>query len=332
MLVTSRAATRHLTSFTARPRAILGDVLSRSSLIACALIVPLGWFASLSPSLGSSRASGENRIVHIADAGGDAILVVPETCAAGRCDLLVVSHRWGGKPEHALDRNGHPTYSAFLERFTNAGFALLLSNDGGLETWGNAAALENASRVWAKARALYSFGNTFTMGFSMGGLPATLLGLTGRLPVIGTVTVAAQLSLFDAYSSPNLPARSQSVARAYGFQPRVEMSAPALNHDPVGGLKLITASRSIRPDPPWRPIPTLAVASRADATVDFTSNSAAFVALLSRLELRTRLYEVTGGHLGADHFAPRVADAAIAFLKALSAHPRRATPIATRKP
>ena len=59
------------------------------------------------------------------------------------------------------------------------------------------------------------------------------------------------------------------------------------------------------------------MASRADATVDFTANSAAFVALLSTLESQTRLLEISGSHLGAAHFAPLVADTAIRFLKGL---------------
>ena len=257
------------------------------------------------------------------DAGGDAILVIPAACAAGGCPLVVVSHRWGGTPEHALDRVGHPAYSAFLERFTDAGFALLLSKDGGLETWGNAAALANVLSVWFKARAFYNFGDTFTLGFSMGGLPASLLGLTGRLPVRGTVAVAAQLSLLDAYTSPGWPARSLSVARAYKLDPNVipnnaALAAVSFGHDPVGDLKLITTSSpTIRANPAWRRVPTLVVASRTDATVDFTANSAAFVALLSTLEPQTRLLEVSGGHLGAAHFAPLVADAAIRFLKGL---------------
>ena len=260
------------------------------------------------------------------DAGGDAILIIPEACAAGGCPLVVVSHRWGGTPEHALDRVGHPAYSAFLKRFTHAGFALLLSMDGGLETWGNTAALKNVLSVWLKARAFYNFGDTFTLGFSMGGLPASLLGLTGRLPVRGTVTVAAQLSLLDAYTSPTWPARSLSVARAYKLDPNAipnnaALAAVSFGHDPVGDLSLITApSRTIRPDPAWRRVPTLVVASRTDATVDFSANSAAFVALLSKLEPQTRLLEVSGGHLGAAHFAPLVADTAIHFLKGLGAH------------
>lgn len=318
----------------AQPRRddILGHVSRPWSLTACALIVLLALLVALTPGISLSTAqSTATRTVRVLDAGGDAILVMPEACAAGGCPLVVVSHRWGGTPEHALDRVGHPAYSAFLKRFTDAGFALLLSRDGGLETWGNTAALANASSVWTKARALYTFGDTFTLGFSMGGLPASLLGLTGRLPVRGTVTVAAQLSLLDAYTSPTLPARSLSVARAYKLDHHVGPNNAALaavffGHDPVGDLRLITTARTIRPNPAWRRVPTLVVASRTDATVDFTANSAAFVALLSKLEPQTRLLEVSGGHLGADHFAPLVADTAITFFKGLGTHPGQPEP------
>ena len=302
------------------------------SLTVCAPIVFFALLVALTPDVGLSTAQSiATRTVRVPDAGGDAILVIPAACAAGGCPLVVVSHRWGGTPEHALDRVGHLTYSAFLGRFTDAGFALLLSRDGGLETWGSTAALENTSSVWFKARTLYAFGDTFTLGFSMGGLPASLLGMTGRLPVRGTVAVAAQLSLLDAYTSPGLPSRSLSVARAYKLDPNARPNSAALaavsfGHDPVGDLRFITTSPTIRPNPAWRRVPTLVVASRTDATVDFTANAAAFVALLSTLEPQTRLLEVFGGHLGAAHFAPHVADTAIAFLKGLGTHSSQPEP------
>lgn len=256
----------------------------------------------LVPALASDGVEAP-RVLTVPDPAGDAILVVPARCEREACPMLVVSHRFQGAPEHGVNFVGNPTYARFLDRFQRAGYALLLSADGGPETWGNEAALGNASRVWDAASRLFDFtGETFTLGVSMGGLPATLLGLYERIPVLGTILVAAVADLGDAASrNPTLGA---SLLRAYGLSDRA--SVPA-DHDPV--------RVAARPDGVVPPV--LAIASRSDATVPFGPNSEAFVAAAAAREPRSRLLEVTGPHLSGAHFADAVADEAVAFLQSI---------------
>ena len=271
--------------------------MRRLLTIVLALMLPLVTAAQDGPSA--------RRVVRLPDPDGDAILVVPERCEREACPLLVVSHRFQGTPEHGINREGNPVYARFLERFQDAGFALLLSADAGPETWGNEAALASASRAWEAAGRLLDFGGeTFTLGISMGGLPATLLGLHGRIPVLGTVLVAGVASLTSAAS--HNPTLAASVLRAYGSPDR--QGLPEV-HDPP-----LVVARADRPVPP-----VMAVASRADATVPFGPNSEAYVVAAARSEPRSRLLEVTGGHLSGAHFSDAVADAAIEFLSGLRA-------------
>lgn len=248
---------------------------------------------------------GVSRVVRLPDPAGDAILVVPERCAREACPLLVVSHRYQGTPDQGINVEGNPVYARFLERFRRAGYALLLSADAGPETWGNEAALASAARAWeAAGRQFDSSGETFTLGISMGGLPATLLGLHERIPVLGTVLVAGVTSLTSAAS--HNPALAASVLRAYD---RPDSSGLPGEHDPQQ-----VVSRALRPVPP-----VLAIASRADATVPFGPNAKAYVAAAARSEPRSRLLEVTGPHLSGAHFSDAVSDAAIEFLAGLRA-------------
>ena len=246
-------------------------------------------------------------LVRIPDPTGDALLVVPPDCSVMSCPLLLVSHPLGAIPEYGIDFVNHAGYAQFLERFSQAGYALLLSSDGGRETWGNVGALENTYRVWNAALGRFDYsGQTFSLGVSMGALPATLLGLTGRIPLEGTITIGGVLNLPDIYrrSDPTYPA---SLTRAYSLPTQVsdaQLAYATMPHDPIGGTLFFSKLD----------IPFLAIGSRGDTRVPLERNATAFVRQMQPFQSDSRVLEVTGPHLSAAHFSEEVSRAALEFL------------------
>ena len=245
--------------------------------------------------------------VRIPDPTGDALLVVPPDCSVMRCPLLLVSHSFGSIPEHGIDFVNHAGYAQFLERFSEAGYALLLSSDGGKETWGNVGALENTYRVWNAAISRFDYsGQTFSLGVSMGALPATLLGLTGRIPLEGTIVVAGVLNLPDIYRRSD-PVYPRSLTRAYSLPARVsdeQLAFATVPHDPIYGTLFFKKLD----------IPYLAVASKGDGRVTLERNALTFVRQMQPFQQDSRVLEVTGPHLSAAHFSIEVSRTALEFL------------------
>ncbi len=246
-------------------------------------------------------------LVQIPDPAGNALLIVPPDCSVMSCPLLVVSHPLGAIPEYGIDFVNHAGYAQFLERFSQAGYALLLSSDGGRETWGNQNALENTYRVWNAALSRFDYsGQTFSLGVSMGALPATLLGLTGRIPLEGTIVVAGVLNLPDIYrrSDPNYPA---SLTKAYSLPAKAsdaQLAFATVPQDPINGTLFF---RKLD-------IPYLAIGSRGDARVPLERNAEAFVREMQPFQQDSRVLEVPGPHLSAAHFSEEVSKAALEFL------------------
>ncbi|GAA4018913.1 hypothetical protein GCM10022631_35090 [Deinococcus rubellus] len=106
------------------------------------------------------------------DPTGDAQLIVPKQCQARPCAVVIVSHGRGGL---ASDGIQHAPFDALLDGIDAQGFVLLLSSDGGPSTWGNAAALSSIQRAYRAALPHFRHdGRVYTLGISMGALPATL--------------------------------------------------------------------------------------------------------------------------------------------------------------
>lgn len=274
---------------------------------------------------GTVPVAGPSAVVTVTAPAGNGLLVLPPSCQQGTeavsppgdegtlppaCPLIVVSHRWRGTPEDGVDTVGHAVYAGFLSRFVSAGYAVLLSGDGGPETWGNEAALENTRQLWEASVKLFRYSDeTFTMGFSMGGLPAALLGLTGRIPVRGAVLIAPVLSLSSVYASN--PTFRASIDRAYPPATPGDFPAASLGHDPVRDGAMLDLQR----------LPVLVVASPDDQTAPFKTNARAYLDRYGLLEGRSRLLEVTGPHLGGPHFGEPVVRAALGFLSGLRGLP-----------
>jgi hypothetical protein len=254
---------------------------------------------------------GRNVALRVPDDLGDGFLLLPPQCRVQECPLIIASHRRGGRAADGLDDTRHGPYHRFLMRFVQAGFPVLLSEDGGPHTWGSPRALDNTERLWAKATGLFEFdGVTFTLGTSMGGLPATLLGMTGRLAVRATILVDARLNLGEAFRSSD-QSRVREIGSAFGFTLPGDFRLSAAAHDPVNPLAGFVV----------RPATTLAFASPEDQTVPLETNSGLFVDLAGQHDARSTLHFTRGPHLGGSHLSEEVAETAVSFLHEMRARP-----------
>lgn len=112
------------------------------------------------------------RSLILPDAAGDLRLIVPPVCWQRACPLMIVSHGGGGQ---SSDGSTHKPCDAMLDAIDVQGFVLLLSSDGGRETWGSPAALNTVRRTCRAALPQFRHdGRLYTLSISMGGLPATL--------------------------------------------------------------------------------------------------------------------------------------------------------------
>lgn len=258
-----------------------------------------------------TQAAGQRKPEHMAVtrvsiASGMDLLAVPDICSYTSCPLLMVSHPFKGRPQDGLDETGHPVYAHFIGQFLEAGYAVLLSSDGGEETWGNTTALDHLVSVSAEATRCFSYnGRTFTLGVSMGALPATLVGLTGRLPVRATALVGGVLSLPSLYQS-GVTFRD-SMARAYG------LSGSRLSADQFGFATVQNSPLEGTSYFAHQAIPFLAVGSSSDAWVLASQHSEPFIESQKALGTASRFLEVTGPHLSASHFSDQVAREIIQF-------------------
>lgn len=234
----------------------------------------------------------------IPDPQGAAQLVVPARCRPVRCGLVIVSHGRGGQ---ALDGVTHPPLDTLLDAIDIQGYVLLLSNDGGRETWGSPAALAYIGRIYQAARPHYQGnGRLYTLGISMGGLPATLTAYRQTLgPVRATAIVAGRVNLKEAMRTSQR--RAQSVRRAYG-------GASRSGHDPVNDFAWFRG----------RLTPLLTVVSPQDAAVASAANGERLAALARGAGADVRVVQVQGPHLAGGYMNAGIGRQIGAFF---SAHP-----------
>ncbi len=218
----------------------------------------------------------------IPDPQGAAQLVVPPRCRQARCALVIVSHGRGGQ---ALDGVTHPPFDTLVDAIDVQGYVLLLSNDGGRETWGSPGALAYIKRVYQAARPHYQGnGRLYTLGISMGGLPATLTAYRQTLgvPVQATALVAGRVNLKDAVRTSQR--RGQSVRRAYG-------GGSLSGHDPVNDFAQFSG----------RLTPLLTVVSPQDTAVPSAANGERLAALARRAGADVQVLQVRGPHLSGGY-------------------------------
>lgn len=214
----------------------------------------------------------------VPDPQGAAQLVVPERCRRANCPLVIVSHGRGGQ---ALDGITHPPFDTLVDAIDVQGYVLLLSNDGGQETWGSPGALTYIRRVYRAARPHFqSDGRIYTLGISMGGLPATLMAYRRTLgvEVRATAIVAGRVNLSDAVRTS--VRRAASVRRAYG-------AASLARHDPVNDFATF----------PGRRTPLLTVVSPQDTAVRSAANGVRLAHLARSAGASVRVIQVQGPHL-----------------------------------
>lgn len=214
----------------------------------------------------------------IPDRAGAAQLVLSGRCRQSACPLVIVSHGRGGA---ALNGITHPPFDALLDAIDTQGFALLLSDDAGGATWGNQAALASIRRVFDTAQAHFKWdGRVYTLGVSMGGLPATLTAYRQTLgvPVRATATIAGRVNLADAVHTS--AKRAASLKSAYGGQ-------NWQGHDPVNDF----------PSFPRRATPLLTVVSPDDTIVDSAQNGERLARLVRQAGADVKVVRVRGQHL-----------------------------------
>ena len=240
---------------------------------------------------------------------GDAYLLTPERCEPA-CPLLIVSHSRGMTAAESLT---HPNLARFFGRFVEGGFAVLVSNDAGGDTWGKPAALLYLEQVRARAVRLFAFsGRSYALGYSMGGLPALLSAYKGLFPVAGVLLLDARVNLLNAWQAQDRR-RREDIAAALDVSSRAPLPHGA---DPLHDY------------PAENDLPLFVAGSPQDQTVPFAENGEA---LFGRSGAREKqLLWLSGPHLGESHFGGRVADEMLAFLNRLEhldrAEVRRETP------
>lgn len=237
--------------------------------------------------------------VRIPNVFADAYLLRPFSCPATGCPLVVVTNSRGLSAEAALDR---PNLQNIFSELTRARFAVLVSNDAFGRSWGRPEFLKYLDDIHADATKLFDFnGNTYTFGYSMGGVAALASAYKNVFPVAGVVLLDARVNLLDAWQSADA-ARVREIAEAYGL--RTTDPLP-VRDDPLHGFK----------GPREASLPVFVAGSPDDRTVPFAYNGEALFARTTSRE--SRLLRLSGPHLGGSHFGPEFTKPMVAFLERL---------------
>lgn len=232
--------------------------------------------------------------VQVETPGSPSLLRVPRDCAPA-CALVVVSHPRGQSAAHLRGSAGVSVLTGALEQ---AGFAVLLSGDGGTTSWGSPAGLNLLGSTHAQATRLFPWsGRTYALGLSMGGLMALRSALPGSpYPVQGVALIDGWVDLQAAFSSAT--SRRQEITAAYGHGVVPDELNPAL-----------LARR-------WGPLPLLVVGGPDDKTVPFARNGEELWGEVAAPGLGGML-RLRGAHLGANRFTPTVAQRLVGFYQSL---------------
>ncbi|QFP76068.1 hypothetical protein [Deinococcus sp. AJ005] len=222
------------------------------------------------------------RSLILPDPAGDSQLVVPPVCWQRKCPVVIVSHGRGGQ---ASDGSIHKPFDAMLDAIDVQGFVLLLSSDGGRETWGSPAALNTLRRAYQASLPRFQHdGRVYTLGISMGGLPATLTAYrrTLGMPINAVALVAGRVNLHDAVQTSK--SRGRSVAAAFA-------GASIRGYDPVNDFSRFVGTKT----------PLLVVSSPQDQAVNGTRNGLLLAALARKVGTQTREIGVMGPHLNRQY-------------------------------
>ncbi|WP_027460817.1 alpha/beta hydrolase family protein [Deinococcus murrayi] len=235
--------------------------------------------------------------VRLERVSGPSFLRVPPACYRQECALVVVSHPRGQSAERLLES---PQVNVLVDALLAVPLAVLLSDDGGESTWGSPAALAQVASLRQEAGAHFAWnGRTYALGLSMGGLLALRSALPGSpYPVGGVALIDPWADLRGAWGTAL--SRRAEIAQAYDLS-----GEPEPHHSP-----LTLAEQAPR-------LPLFVVASPDDDVVPIETNAAR---LKSRaLPGLSQFVQLSGPHLGANRFSPRVAGQLAAFFGRLEA-------------
>lgn len=243
---------------------------------------------------------GAGALMRLAHTEGDAYLWIPHSCKTKACSLMVVSHSRGNTSDATLQK---PHLMSFFKTFVDDGIAVLISNDAGPNTWGNEKALQYLKNVWEEARKSFHFnGKTFAMGYSMGGVPATLSVQKQLYPVNALILIDARVNMLGYEGSD--PKRVQEIKVAYE-QP--DGTPVGQVHDPMTGA--FSGS-----------VPVMVVGSFEDRTVPFAENGEKFFEVHGK-NPNSVMLKLPGGHLHMNRWDPDTARDILGFLKHLRPAP-----------
>lgn len=240
-----------------------------------------------------------HRWIKLGPVATPSLLQVPVACGAntaqGRCPLVVISHP---RAQDALRMRDSARVGAISQALLAANFAVLLSNDGGVNTWGSPAALREVGQIHKDAVKRFAWnGRTYALGISMGGL----LSLRSALPnapyrVEGVALLDAWVNLRSAWGSAQ--SRRDEINAAYG-----QKVAPAPTLDPLA-MALKAA-----------PLPLL-VMSSPDDTVVPARNNADLISPRAEVGV-SEFVKLTGPHLGGNRFTPQMITRMVGFFQKL---------------
>lgn len=252
--------------------------------------------ATEAPGLPTTLPSGG--WVRLGDDTHASYLQVPPGCEAGRCPLVVVSHPRTQGAERMIKSSSVSVLTGALLR---ANFVVLLSGDGGTNTWGSPEALRRVAGAQREATGKFRWnGRTYALGISMGGLLSLRSALPGSPYHVGGVALLdSWVNLRSAWHSA--ASRRQEIVAAYGQETQETPPGPQL--DP-----LALSQRSA-------PMPLFVVYSPDDEVVPAGSNAELLRA--SAEQEVSHFVRLTGPHLGGNRFSPDLAAQLVAFYRRL---------------
>lgn len=249
----------------------------------------------------ASGAAGPPDPIDIPDREGESTLL--PAVGAGPRPLIYMSHRLGGVP--AKGRQNEAPWILF-GALQNSGWNILRSADAGPETYGNDNALDYCARMFAKTIDQIDWdGRLFSLGISMGALPAQLMTWNDRFdhPVRAISTIAGVADLSAVHASP--AERRERIDAAYGVTENLSFKEASRGHDPLNDFRNFRRNE----------IPLLAVASRDDTLLPIDVHAEPMVRTSREAGGRSELVRISGDHIGPEHFTPKMAARIIAFFE-----------------
>lgn len=252
--------------------------------------------AGISAGILATPASGEQALpppIVVPDSEGDSTLL--PAMGTGPRPLIYLSHRLGGEPE--MGRRNEAPWIMF-GAMQRAGWTILRSADAGRETYGNDRALAYCARMCGKAIERIDWdGRLFSLGISMGAIPALLMTWRGLFPhpVRAVASVAGVTSLAAIHADP--PARRARIDAAYGVTKQFPFERASQGHDPLNDFRSF----------PHTGIPLLALASSDDTLLPIEIHAAPMVEASRAIESPSKLVRISGPHIGPEHFTLRTA-------------------------